>query len=370
MNIAIIGLGYVGVTTMLNLAEKGFNVVGVDTNKNMIQLLKNKKIPFHEPGLQSLLNNNIERLEFHHNVKDISKNISIFFVCVGTPSNNSKNLDLKQLDNAIASLDNYNQKSKSHIHLAVRSTLPLGTMSKLNIKLNSHKNKYILSYHPEFLREGSALQDIKYPEVIVVGYEDISVKKTYKLLYKEQLNKLYFVSMKESEIIKSVNNAWHALKVCFTNEVSSLCKNNNVDPNKINEMFLGDRKLNISEAYLRPGFPFGGSCLEKDSDYLRTLSKDSKLNLPLILNINKSNEEHYKQILREILNYKPKCITIISLAFKANTNDLRNSIKLKLASDLISNNVKVKLYDKIVSRMITSKKTTMHDLLKSTSVHF
>jgi len=368
MNIGIIGLGYVGVTTMLSFAQQGFRVFGVDINSRIINKLSQDGLPFYEKDLQPLLEKYSKNVNFYSDISQISENLDIVFICVGTPKGRGKSLNLSQINNSLRQIKKKYSKNSKPIHISLRSTIPVGTMSKIKNYFSYQKDSFILSYNPEFLREGNALNDIKNPEVIVVGHENDKVKKIYKTLYKKNIKKIHFVPFKESELIKSTNNAWHALKVCFANELSQICSSNNIDHKKLIKMFLADKVLNISSAYLKPGFPYGGSCLEKDSDYLSSMSKKSSMSLPIISNINKSNQLHLSFIRDEIIKIKPKCVTFTSLTFKEDTDDVRNSMKIKLAEDLFSNKINVKLYDKVLSNMIQRDEKKLESLISSSDI--
>ena len=268
MSICIIGLGYVGLTTIVGLADANDErFIGIESDYKKLSKIKKKIIPFSEPGLDEKLEINHSKMSFYEALNDLKEIPDIFFICVGTPGTSTGNLEMTSIFNLVSEICGMVKKyKKKGISIVIRSTVPLGSLEAIEndiAKNFSLMREFMpgLVYNPEFLREGNAVEDFMAPEVIVIGSNIKKSCSSISNLYKIWEDKIFLCGLKEAEIIKTVNNTWHALKVTFANEIGTICEKNNINVGQVMAMFKADKKLNISSAYLNPGFVFGGSCL-------------------------------------------------------------------------------------------------------------
>ena len=350
INITVIGSGYVGVVTASCLAEIGNKVIGYDIDKEKISKLKNAEVPFFEPELQELIESNINKnLSFSNNLSESLKNSDICFIAVGTPhdeSNNSPNLSFFY-DAIDQILDNITKD----LIIVNKSTLPIGTAQKLSnyIKEKNISHQISVVSNPEFLSQGSAVNDFMNPRRIVIGTsktEDLKLlRKVYDFFIK---NNTPFIEtdIASAELIKYASNGFLAMKVAFINEIATISQNIGADINDISSAMGLDER--IGNKFLASGPGYGGSCFPKDSKALASLSKDLNLELPLVKNIDLSNEKTIsfivKQITKIIAKHNAKTISICGLSFKANTDDLRDSQGIKIIQQLRSQIKNLQIY--------------------------
>ncbi len=353
MKLCIIGCGYVGLVSATCFADLGNQVICVDNDYDKIENLKLGIIPFYEPGLRELVTKNYDanRLKFSTELNNSIKKTDIVFICVGTPTKkNSFEADISQVMKLIKKMSSLINKFKI---IVTKSTVPIITGDRIEKILSKKVNKKNFSVvsNPEFLREGEAIRDFIYPDRIVVGTNHNRTNKILKKLYGPLISKganYLQTSRRAAELIKYVSNAFLATKIAFINEISNLCEMTDV---KIDDISLGiglDKR--IGQRFLRPGPGYGGSCFPKDTKALLSTAKKFDINLSIIKSVVKSNEDRSDLILKkifQILNYKihNKKICFLGVTFKANTDDMRDSICLKLIPALIKKGALIKYYD-------------------------
>ncbi len=357
MRISIFGLGYVGCVTAACLASEGHQVIGVDVNPIKIKEINSGKSPVLEKSLEKYIARAVVNKNLYATLdaKEAVMNSDVSFLCVGTPSNHNGSIETKFLVRVSREIG-ISLREKQNEHLIVnRSTSLPGTIMRLGkiIEKASGKPKrqgFLLAANPEFLREGSAIEDFYNPPYIVVGCDNENSIKILKEIYSFLKVPLFVVSIEEAEFIKYVNNAFHSLKIVFANEVGRIAKRFNIDARKIMKIVAADKKLNLSPYYLKPGFAFGGSCLPKDLRALNYFAKHKDVDLPLIRSILISNELHMDYAF-DIINQKGRSsIGFIGLSFKPNTDDLRESPAVSLAERLIGKGNKLLIYDRNIYR--------------------
>lgn len=345
MKISIFGLGYVGVVSAAILSKE-FEVLGVDINSEKVKMIKNGHSPIKEPGIGKLIEKGVEKNNLSATIdtrKAIMKT-EISIVCVGTPSNPNGSHDLSSVYHVMEEISNLTKVKENYHCVILRSTVPPGTSEDI-LKKYFEKQNVGYCYHPEFLREGVAIKDYYNPPFIVASCSDKRSKQLLKIIYESLSKDINFLEFREAEVIKLICNVFHALKVVFSNEIGRFCKKLNIDDKRIMNVFCKDKKLNISEAYLKPGFAFGGSCLPKDLRSFIHLSNTLDVDIPLISSINKSNKTHLDYYIDKIESYKKKKLGFIGLSFKKGTDDVRESPYLLLIEHFSGNGYDIKIYD-------------------------
>jgi len=355
MNVSIFGLGYVGSVIAGCLSIKNIPVIALDVDKYKISLFKKGISPVCEPGLQDYISYGVKNglIEVIEDVGLAVLNSDISFICVGTPSASDGLVNLNAVYNVIRQIG-LALRHKSDYHMVVmRSTVPPGTCQNLisMIEELSHKEAgkdFGFCMNPEFLREGAAVKDFFDPPFTIIG-ANFTSELNYLGSFYESLgaNQIEYTNLIGAELLKYACNAFHGLKVSFANEIARICRRLNIDEFEILRLFCLDRKLNISDAYLRPGFPFGGSCLPKDIKGLSYLTKKLGINSPLLNSIIPSNDAHLDFIIDNIFSYKPSIVGILGITFKNDTDDVRESPILRIARKLLDCGIKVWLYDPI-----------------------
>jgi GDP-mannose 6-dehydrogenase len=357
MNIAVFGLGYVGCVTAACLARHGHSVVGVDTNEEKVRLVNAGRAPVLEPGLGELIAGETRsgRLVASSDPVSAVTGSNVSMICVGTPSAANGSLALHAVERVARSIgDALPECSRRHT-VVVRSTVLPGTTERSILPVLEEASgltagtDFGLSTNPEFLREGVALADFERPPKTVIGQLDARSGEPVEALYGELDSPCFRVPIRVAEMVKYVDNAFHALKITFANEVGTFCRAMGIDSHDVMEPFLADRKLNISEAYLKPGFSFGGSCLPKDLRALVYASRRADLDLPLLESILPSNERHFQRTLDVILALGRRRVGMLGLAFKPGIDDLRESPLVELAEALVGKGYDLRIYDPAVS---------------------
>ena len=352
MKISIFGLGYIGCVSLGCLAKRGHHLIGVDVNPIKVQQINS--------GLATIIENEISEIILDcHNRKLITAttdvahavvNTDISIIAVGTPSSLNGHLDLSYIFK-VAEQIGLALKEKSSFHtIAIRSTVMPGTVSKFAsiVEEYSGKNKnndFAVVSNPEFLREGTAVHDYLNPPLTLVGVENEHAKKIMSELYADIKAELVFTSIKIAEIIKYVNNTFHALKISFANEIGNICSALEIDSHEVMDVFCKDKQLNISPYYLKPGFSYGGSCLPKDLKGLQTLAHDLKIEVPVISSIDKTNNLQIQRAISFIQQSGAKKLGFLGLSFKAGTDDLRNSPAVTLIETMLGKGYGIKIYD-------------------------
>jgi len=353
MKICIIGTGYVGLVTGASFADLGNSVWCVDNNKEKIDLLNNNQIPFFEPGLEELVSKNFSsgRLKFTTNLKLAVRNSDIIFICVGTPtSKKNHSADLQHVFKAATELSKYINKFKI---IVTKSTVPVTTGDKLEKLISKKKRKVLFEVvsNPEFLREGEAIRDFRFPDRIVVGSNNKKITKKLESLYDPLIKKgaeFFSTNRRGAELIKYASNAFLATKISYINELANLCEKTGVS---IEDVSLGiglDKR--IGSRFLRAGPAFGGSCFPKDTKAVTVTGDLFKTDLSIIKSVIKSNEkrrilltERVKKILSNKI--KNKKIAFLGVTFKPNTDDMRQSSSLSMIPFLLKQGAKITYYD-------------------------
>jgi len=346
MQVAVLGLGYVGCVTAACLASLGHRVLGIDRDQQKVENVLKGRAPFYEPGLDGLVRENTAagRLSASSSADGIA-DADIALICVGTPSEKNGNLGLGQLRRAIEEIAaRVSQRSKPLI-IAIRSTVFPGTCEEVVLPAFAGQTGVKVVSNPEFLREGSAVKDFVEPSLVVVGGSDLLAVRRVADLYAPLGVRPSLVSLRTAEMIKYACNAFHALKISFANEVGALSEKLGIDAHEVMKTLCEDVKLNVSPAYLKPGFAFGGSCLPKDLRALTYRAGQLDLKLPLLQSALPSNEQHLQRAIDAVLDLPAKRIGVIGLAFKENTDDLRESPVVTLLEQLIGKGRVVKVFD-------------------------
>lgn len=344
--IAVLGLGYVGCVTAACLASLGHRVLGIDRDQHKVDNILNGHAPFYEPGLEDLVREGLEKgLLSASSSADQIMDADIALICVGTPSEKNGNLGLTQLRRAIEEIASHVARRSKPLTVAIRSTVFPGTCEEVVLPaFRDHPGVRVVS-NPEFLREGSAVKDFVEPALVVVGgFDDQAVRRVADL-YAPLGVRPRLVSLRAAEMIKYASNAFHAVKISFANEIGALSESLSIDAHEVMDTLCEDTRLNISPAYLKPGFAFGGSCLPKDLRALIYRMNRLDLKLPLVESTLPSNEQHLKRAIEAVLDLAAQRVGVIGLAFKENTDDLRESPVVTLLEQLIGKGRDVRVFD-------------------------
>jgi len=367
MNISIFGLGYVGCVGMGCLAAKGHTIVGVDVSEQKVELVNTGRPTIVEEGIAELIASGREagRIRATHDYRDAVRSTDVSFLCVGTPSSPSGHLNLEYLLQTAREIgEALREKSSFHI-VVIRSTVFPGTNERISqiIEQESGRRRgddFAVVSNPEFLREGTAVRDFNNPPLTVLGSESPRAISILTELYSDNGSPIEVVPIKVAEMIKYVNNSYHALKVTFANEVGSICKQLGVDSHELMRLFCMDRQLNISPYYFKPGFAYGGSCLPKDLRGLKTLSEDLEVDTPVLHAIEPSNNSHIQSVIDYVAGLGKKSVTVLGISFKAGTDDMRNSPIVTVINALRSRGMRVRIYDSNVSlSFLTGRNKTL-----------
>ncbi len=357
MKVSVFGLGYVGSVSAASFAADGHEVVGVDVNADKVTAVNEGRSPIVEPGLDEQLAEAVAagRLRATTDTADAVRSTEVSLLCVGTPSRKNGSLDLSYLERVASQIGEVLATKDAYHVVVVRSTVLPGTTHDVVIPAleRSSGKKYGegfgVSVNPEFLREGTALKDFRKPPLTLVGHNHAADASGTIALYQAIDAPLISTSIRVAEMIKYTSNTWHALKVCFANEIGNICKEVGVDSHEVMDVFCRDEKLNLSPYYLKPGFAFGGSCLPKDVRALQYRAKELDIELPVISSILTSNRLQIDHALSEVLDTGRKRIGLLGFSFKAGTDDLRESPMVILAESLLGKGCALKIYDRNVS---------------------
>jgi GDP-mannose 6-dehydrogenase len=353
MNISVFGLGYVGTVSAGCLARQGHTVIGVDLNRTKVDMINQGITPIIEKDIGTIVSDAVERglLRATADTHDAVHNSDISFICVGTPSQSNGNLDLNHVRSVAEQIGAALRNKPAHHVVVGRSTMLPGSMRSVVFSaLEEFSGKttgvdFGVCYHPEFLREGTAVHDYHNPPKTVIGEHDAGAGDTLLGLYSDIHAPVMRTNIETAEIIKYTDNTWHALKVAFANEIGNLCKAVGIDGYEVMELFCRDTKLNLSPYYMKPGFAFGGSCLPKDVRALAYKAKSLDLELPVLNAILPSNRRQVEKGIRMIINKGRPRIGILGFSFKAGTDDLRESPMIDVIEALLGKGYQLKLYD-------------------------
>ena len=350
MKLCMIGTGYVGLVSGTCFADIGHTVYCVDKDVAKIEKLNSSQSPIYEPGLDELIKENYKasRLFFTSNLSEAVNKSDIIFICVGTPNKRkSLSVDLKFVYQAVKDIK---KVSKGKKIIVTKSTVPVGTGDQIE-KILKNSKKFTVVSNPEFLREGEAIRDFKYPDRIVIGSNSSSIFKTMKNLYSPLINKgskFFTTNRRGAELIKYAANAFLATKITYINEIANLCEKINVN---VEDVSLGiGSDLRIGSRFLRAGPSYGGSCFPKDTKGLISIGEKEQVDLSIVKSVVRSNENRKKLILNKISQIlknkiKSKKVSILGVTFKPNTDDMRDSMSLKIIPYLIKKGAIVSYYD-------------------------
>ena len=377
MNISIFGLGYVGIVTSACLAKMGHKIIGVDVVDYKVSYINQGLAPIEEKGLQELIHQQkwrFKRIKATKNVQEAITNTEVSFICVGTPPKANGDMDFSAIEKTCFSIgDALRNKLKSHI-VIVRSTMFPGSFERVKEIIEESSGKkcgkdFYLMTNPEFLREGTAIEDFFNPPQIIIGVEEDYQKIAKKVLeiFKDIDCDKFTVSPNIAQFIKYVNNAWHANKVCFANEIGAVCNKMNINSKILMNLFKNDTQLNISPYYMSPGFAYGGSCLPKDLAMLKNNANKRDVKCPILNAISKSNLNHIERAVEAIKATGKKKIGILGISFKPDTDDIRGNPILYVINKLVSEGYDVKIFNKMIhsdlQEIERSYRTEMFDLI-------
>jgi GDP-mannose 6-dehydrogenase len=357
MKLTVLGLGYVGTVSAGCLARAGHEVLGVDAEQNKVELVSGGRSPIIEKDIGPILREQVAagRLRATLDVAAAVRASDLVLVCVGTPSRPNGDIELKYVRRVCEQIGQALREHAGAPVVAIRSTLLPGTMHEAVIPaLEAASGKragaeFGVCLNPEFLREGSAVHDYFHPPKIVIGELNRASGDLVAGLYADLKAPLIRTDLETAEMVKYADNAWHALKVGFANEIGNLCKALGVDSHRVMDIFCQDTKLNLSPYYLKPGFAFGGSCLPKDLRALLYRAKTLDVALPILSAILPSNALQVERALQAVIDAGNTKVGVLGFSFKAGTDDLRESPVVELAERLIGKGYELRFYDHNVS---------------------
>lgn len=357
MRVSVFGLGYVGCVTAACLARAGHEVVGVDVNAEKVAMVNAAGSPVVEPGLSEILADVVKsrRLRATLSSEEAVRDTELALICVGTPGRANGQLDVDAIKRVGKKIGHALRGRTGPYTVVLRSTVLPGTTEQVLIPtLLAEAGREVephlrVAVNPEFMREGSSLQDFAHPSFTLVGCEHRQTALLLRVVYAGMGAPFVHTTVRIAEMVKYVSNAFHALKVCFANEIGDVCEALGVDAQEVMRIFLMDRKLNISDAYLRPGFAFGGSCLPKDLRALLYAARAADVSVPLLSSIVPSNEAQVRRAVEAVLETGTPRVGVVGLAFKPGTDDLRESPMVALVQALIAKGCNVRILDRNVS---------------------
>ena len=353
MRVVVVGLGYVGSVCSACLADRGHDVVGVDTSEFKVTCIRDGRSPIVERGLPELIERAARagRLSATTRIAEAMPGADIVLVCVGTPSAEDGSLDLGHVKRACAEVGAALRGAGRFVTVVMRSTmLPGSVLDELAPVLERSSggkagSDFGVAYNPEFLREGTAVEDFFGADYTVLGAGCERAAAALRQLYAGVGGELLVTPIPTAEMLKYVNNAYHALKVAFANEVGRWAKREGVDSQEVMRLMRRDTKLNLSGAYLSPGFAFGGSCLPKDLRAANSRARRHDLDLPVLAGILRSNDVHVAEAVHLIERFRKRKLGFLGLSFKAGTDDLRESPILRVIGALVGKGYDVRLHD-------------------------
>jgi GDP-mannose 6-dehydrogenase len=366
MRISVFGLGYVGAVSAACLARDGHEVLGVDLDPGKLDLIRSGRSPIIEEGIQELVRTVVERgsLQVTNDVAAAIAQTELSFVCVGTPSSPNGNQDLSAIRRVMAQIGAALRDKVAHHTIVLRSTVQPGTLEEVVRPILERESgrvsdrEFSVCFQPEFLREGTSIKDYDNPPFTIVGVREPPAAEPLRTLFGHLPGEFHVVSIGVAELVKYACNAFHAVKVTFANEVGRLTQSVGVDAREVMELLCKDTRLNISPAYLKPGFAFGGSCLPKDLRALNYLAKTRDLTLPMLGSVLGSNRAHIDHALDKVMTPGVRRVAMIGLSFKAGTDDLRESPLVAVAERLIGKGYQLRIHDAEVnlSRLVGANK--------------
>ena len=357
MKICVFGLGYVGAVSAACLAQDGHQVIGIDPEQAKVDLINAGKTPIIEKGIGAIIKEQVSKgqLRACSDAAASIPNADLLLICVGTPSLANGNIDLKAIRHVCEQIGEVLATQDNAPVIVIRSTMLPGTMRQVvipTLEASSGKragNDFGVCINPEFLREGTSVYDYYNPPKTVIGELGKSSGDLLATIYAKMPAPLIRTDIETAEMVKYADNAWHALKVGFANEIGNICKGVTVDAHRVMDIFCQDTKLNISPYYLKPGFAFGGSCLPKDLRALIYKAKSLDLALPILSSILPSNQLQIERGVQAVVDKGNRKVGILGFSFKAGTDDLRESPVVELTERLLGKGYDLKIYDRNVS---------------------
>lgn len=357
VSISLFGLGYVGSVSAACFAHMGHRMLGVDVSTAKVEMLASGRSPIMEARMSELVaeGHAAGKLKATTDAAEAVCASEISFICVGTPSLRSGKLDLSHIEKVAGEIGEALRGKKTHHVVVLRSTVLPGTTESTLIPIlektsgRRHGEGFTVCYNPEFMREGSAVADFLQPPYTILGAIHPQHLAPLRELYRDVPGPTFETSIPVAEMVKYASNVFHAVKVGFANEIGTLCKHLGVDSQVVTEIFTSDHKLNVSAAYLSPGFAFGGSCLPKDLRAIAYRAKELDLSLPLLEALTPSNAEHVNRAVEAVLRTNRRRIAMLGLSFKAGTDDLRESPQVQLIKRLLGEGLQVRVWDRDVS---------------------
>jgi GDP-mannose 6-dehydrogenase len=353
MRISVFGLGYVGSVCAACLADQGHTVIGVDSSESKVDLIRSGQAPIIEPEIGELVRQTVNsgRLTATLDSAEAVASTDMSIVCVGTPSQPNGALGLSAVKTVSTEIGEAIRVKSARHEVVIRSTVVPGTTRELIVPALAEASgkapgkEFGVAFNPEFLRESSSVADFRNPSKTVVGgLDDVSAAAVLSL-YSELSGAKVSTSIEVAEMVKYVDNTWHALKVAFGNEIGVLANALNINSHEVMDIFFEDKRLNISTAYLRPGFAFGGSCLPKDLRALTYLARKLDLSLPVLNHILDSNRMLVDRGVDWVLGQSKKRVAILGISFKSGTDDMRESPFVEMAERLIGKGCEVRIFD-------------------------
>src|SRR5258707_11399209 len=353
MKICVLGLGYLRAVSAACLAQEGHEVVGVDPESRKVDLINAGKTPIIEKDIGPIIQRQVAagRLRATTDVAAAVGQADLFLVCVGTPSRSNGDIELKYVRRVCEQIGTALRDHHGAPAVVVRSTMLPGTMREVVIpSLEAFSGRragveFGVCINPEFLREGTAVHDFFNPPKTVIGEFNRASGDLLANLYAGIAAPLIRTDIETAEMVKYADNAWHALKVGFANEIGNFCKALQVDSHRVMEIFCQDIKLNLSSYYLRPGFAFGGSCLPKDLRALLHKAKSLDVSLPILGAVLPSNELQIERAVQTVIDHGSRKVGILGFSFKAGSDDLRNSPVVELTERLLGKGFELRVYD-------------------------
>jgi len=357
MKLSVLGLGYVGTVSAACLAREGHEVLGVDAEPEKVRLINAGQSPIIERDVGPMIREQVAagRLRASLDVASAVAHAELLLVCVGTPSRANGDIELKYVRRVCEQIGAALREHAGAPVVAIRSTLLPGTLRQVVIPLLEKASgkragaEFGLCLNPEFLREGSAVHDYFHPPKTVIGEVNRASGDLLAGLYAGIKAPLIRTDLETAEMVKYADNAWHALKVGYANEIGNLCKALGVDSHRVMDIFCQDTKLNLSSYYLKPGFAFGGSCLPKDLRALLYRAKSLDVTLPILASILPSNALQVERALQAVIDAGHREVGVLGFSFKAGTDDLRESPVVELAERLIGKGYELRFYDENVN---------------------
>lgn len=360
--VSVFGLGYVGCVSAACLAKAGHRVVGVEVNESKVALINSGVATIVEPGLDELLKAGVDagRIGATSDAGAAIRDSNVVLITVGTPSLQNGELDLSHIYAVAHQVGLALKTMERFVTVAIRSTVKPGTCMGVAAKIEQvsgrkFREHFSVVANPEFLREGTAIADYEKPPYVLIGAEDQRGASEVAAIYANLGAEILTVGLSSAEIIKYVNNSWHALKVAFGNEVGAICKAQGIDSHEVMELFFRDRVLNISPHYMKPGYAFGGACLPKDLSALTALARSSEIAAPLLESVHPSNDQHIERALKLIRQHpKSARLGFLGVSFKTGTDDVRNSPTVEIVNALREEGYKIRVFDDFVSLALSS----------------